>query len=147
VTTLDDLADLLAREHGLCVVTTLRPDLAMQSSVVNAGVMTNPITGEASVAFVAAGRSRKLVHLRDRPQVTLTARAAWEWATVEGVATVIGPDDPSPHFDADGLRVLLRNIFIAAGGTHDDWDEYDRVMAAQRRTAVFITPTRIYSNG
>jgi PPOX class probable F420-dependent enzyme len=147
VTTLDDVADLLAREHGLCVVTTLRPDLAMQSSVVNAGVMTNPVTGETSVAFVAAGRSRKLVHLRDRPQVTLSARVTWEWATVEGVATVIGPDDPSPQFDADGLRVLLRNIFTAAGGTHDDWDEYDRVMAAQRRTAVFITPSRIYSNG
>lgn len=146
MTTLHDVADLLGREHGLCVVTTLRPDLTLQSSVVNAGVMTNPITGEPSVAFVAAGRSRKLVHLRERPQMTMTARVVWEWAAVEGTATLIGPDDPSPHFDAEGVRQLLRNVFTAAGGTHDDWVEYDRVMATERRTAVFIAPSRIYSN-
>nr|WP_018639991.1 hypothetical protein [Parafrankia elaeagni] len=46
--------------------------------------------------------------------------------------------------DADRLRLLLREIFTAAGGTHDDWDAYDRVMAEQRRTAVFVTPSRIY---
>ncbi len=34
----------------------------------------------------------------------------------------------------------------AAGGTHDDWDTYDRVMAEERRTAVLITPDRVYSN-
>jgi len=37
-------------------------------------------------------------------------------------------------------------VFTACGGTHDDWNEYDRVMAEQR-TAVLVTPTRIYSNG
>ncbi|MEN9644061.1 MAG: hypothetical protein RL238_730 [Actinomycetota bacterium] len=147
MTTIDDLAALLRREHGLCVVSTLRPDGTIQSSVVNAGVTTNPITGEPAVAFVAAGRSRKLVHLRERPQITLTARVSWEWAAVEGTATLIGPDDPAPGFDADGIRLLLRDVFTAAGGTHDDWDEYDRVMAAERRTAVLITPTRVYSNG
>jgi hypothetical protein len=37
-------------------------------------------------------------------------------------------------------------VFTAAGGTHDDWESYDRSMAEQRRTAVLFTPTRIYSN-
>ena len=46
----------------------------------------------------------------------------------------------------DQLRLLLREVFVACGGTHDDWDEYDRVMTEQRRTAVLITPTRIYGN-
>lgn len=41
---------------------------------------------------------------------------------------------------------LLRDIFAAAGGTHDDWDEYDRVMASENRVAVFVTPERVYSN-
>ena len=59
---------------------------------------------------------------------------------------VAGPDDPRPWLDADRLRLLLREIFTSAGGSHDDWDEYDRVMAEQRRTAVLISPTRIYSN-
>jgi hypothetical protein len=41
---------------------------------------------------------------------------------------------------------LLRDVFAAAGGTHDDWDEYDRVMAAEGRTAVLVAPDRITSN-
>ena len=44
------------------------------------------------------------------------------------------------------MRLLLREVFIACGGSHDNWDEYDRVMTEQRRTAVLITPTRVYSN-
>jgi len=31
-------------------------------------------------------------------------------------------------------------------GTHQDWDEFDRVMAAEGRTAVFVTPERISGN-
>ncbi len=42
---------------------------------------------------------------------------------------------------------LLRAVFRSAGGTHDDWDEYDRVMAAEGRLAVLVTPARIVSNG
>jgi hypothetical protein len=49
--------------------------------------------------------------------------------------------------DPDALRLLLRDVFTAAGGTHDDWSEYDRVMAEQGRTIVFVAPTRVYSNG
>jgi hypothetical protein len=43
--------------------------------------------------------------------------------------------------------VLLREIFTAAGGTHDDWDTYDRVMAEERRVAVLVTPERVYGSG
>ncbi len=59
---------------------------------------------------------------------------------------MIGPADPSPGVDAEQLRLLLRTIFTAAGGTHDDWAEYDRVMASEGRTAVLVTPARVYSN-
>jgi hypothetical protein len=58
----------------------------------------------------------------------------------------VGPDDPHPDVDSEALRLLLRTIFRAAGGTHDDWDTYDRVMAEQRRAAVLITPRRVYTN-
>lgn len=51
-----------------------------------------------------------------------------------------GPDDPLPGIDTDTTRLLLRAVFTAAGGTHEDWDTYDRVMADERRTAVLITP-------
>ena len=61
-------------------------------------------------------------------------------------AQLIGPDDPHDGVDSERLRLLLREIFTAAGGTHDDWDAYDRVMREERRTAVLVTPTRVYSN-
>jgi hypothetical protein len=37
-------------------------------------------------------------------------------------------------------------VFVAAGGTHDDWATYDRVMAEERRAAVLVSPVRVYSN-
>jgi PPOX class probable F420-dependent enzyme len=146
VTTLDDVARLAERERYLCVVATARGDATIQASVVNAGFLAHPVTGERSVAYVTYGRA-KLAHLRLRPQTTITFRAGWEWATVEGRAELIGPDDPRDGFDAERLRLLLREVFQSAGGTHDDWDTYDRVMREQRRTAVLVTPERIYSNG
>ncbi|WP_433089101.1 TIGR03618 family F420-dependent PPOX class oxidoreductase [Dactylosporangium sp. CA-052675] len=145
MTTLEEFAALAAREHGLVVVSTVRADGTVQASVVNAGAMPHPLTGAPALAFVTYGKV-KLANLRARPRVTLTARAGWEWASAEGTATLIGPDDPAPGVDPDRLRLLLREVFTAAGGDHDDWDEYDRVMAEQRRTAVLIDPSRIYSN-
>jgi hypothetical protein len=114
--------------------------------VVNAGVMPHPLTNAPVVALVAIGGARKLANLRADPRTTVVARAGWQWATVEGSAQLIGPDDPHPEVDEERLRVLLREIFTAAGGTHDDWDTYDRVMREQRRTAVLISPTRVYAN-
>lgn len=146
MTDLKDFARVAAGDHGLCVASTLRPDDTIHSSLVNAGVLGHPTLGHDVAAFVAIGGSRKLIHLRRRPHATLTARAGWDWASVDGTVELIGPDDPYPGIDAEGLRVLLRAIFTAAGGTHDDWPTYDRVMAEERRAAVLITPGRVYSN-
>jgi hypothetical protein len=108
--------------------------------------MAHPLTGEQVVALVAVGGSRKLSNLRADPRATIVARAGWQWAAVEGDAQIVGPDDPHPDVDSEALRVLLRDVFSAAGGTHDDWDTYDRVMAEERRAAVLIVPRRAYSN-
>jgi PPOX class probable F420-dependent enzyme len=145
VTTLDDVAEIGGSEQGLAVVSTLRADGAIQSSVVNAGVMPHPLDGRLAVGFVTYGKV-KLANLRARPQLSLTFRSGWRWATVEGRAQLIGPDDPDSGIDAERLRLLLRSVFVAAGGSHDDWDEYDRVMIEQHRTAVLVEPIRIYSN-
>lgn len=145
MTTLDDAADLGRQEQGLAVISTLRADGTIQASVVNAGVLPHPVTGDRVLAFVTYGPV-KLANLRSRPQLTTTFRSGWRWAAIEGVAQLIGPDDPHPHVDSERLRLLLREIFVAAGGTHDDWEAYDKVMADQHRTAVLIAPARIYSN-
>jgi hypothetical protein len=144
---LDDFTRISAADHGLVVLVTSRADSSAQTSVVNAGVCDNPITGVAAVGLVAAGGTRKLANLRRRPHATAVAKSGWQWVAVEGPTTLIGPDDLPPGFPAADLPALLRAIFVAAGGAHDDWDEYDRVMATERRTAVFIAPERVYSNG
>jgi hypothetical protein len=103
VTDVAAFAALVPGDHGLCVLSTTRADGSVQSSVVNAGVLHHPVTGDDVVGLVAAGGARKLAHL------------------------------------------VLRDVFRAAGGTHDDWDAYDRAMADERRAAVLITPTRTYT--
>jgi PPOX class probable F420-dependent enzyme len=146
MTDLADFAALVRRDHGLGVVSVLRPDGTILSSVVNVGVLPHPVTGEQVVAFVSRGGARRLGYLRARPRVTVVLRAGWQWAAAEGDVQLCGPDDPVPGVDAERLRVLLREIFTAAGGAHDDWDTYDATMAAERRTAVLVTPERVYSN-
>jgi PPOX class probable F420-dependent enzyme len=146
VTTLIQAWGLSRADRGLTIVSTLRADGTIQSSLVNAGVLEQPPDGGPPVlAFVTYGPV-KLANLRVRPQVTAVFRNGWQWAAVEGRATLAGPDDGQPWLDGERLRLLLREIFTAAGGTHDDWDAYDRVMAEQRRTAVLITPTRMYGS-
>jgi PPOX class probable F420-dependent enzyme len=147
MTTLADVARLLALDHGLSVVSTLRRDGTVQSSLVNAGVLEHPMSKAQVLGFVAAGRSHKLANLRARPQLTAVAHAGWEWAAVEGHVQLIGPDDPSPDVDAEDVRLLLRAVFVAAGGKHEDWSTFDAVMAAERRVAVLVTPQRVYANG
>jgi PPOX class probable F420-dependent enzyme len=141
---LSAFAELVPQDHGLCVVSTLRRDGSVQSSVVNAGVLRHPVTDAPVVGLVAAGGTRKLRNLRADPRLTIVVRAGWRWAAAEGTAELIGPDDPHPEIDAERLRLLLQGVFRAAGGTHDDWDTYDRVMAEERRTAVLLTPSRTY---
>jgi PPOX class probable F420-dependent enzyme len=145
MTNLDDAAQLGAKEQGLVVISTSRADGTIQASLVNAGVMQDPWGERPVLVFVTYGKV-KLAHLRARPQLTATFRSGWQWVAVEGEAQLIGPDDPHPAVDAERLRLLLREVFVAAGGSHDDWDEYDRVMVEQRRTVVLVQPTRIYSN-
>ncbi len=144
MTNLAAFRTLVPLDHGLCVLSTARADGSIQSSVVNAGILDHPVTGTTVVGLVAAGGAQKLRNLRSNPRATVVVRAGWEWAAVEGTAEIIGPDDRHAGVDEDALRRLLRDVFRAAGGMHDDWDTYDRVMRDERRAAVLITPVRTY---
>ena len=145
--TMEDVRRFAAADRGLAVVSFGRPDGSVHSSVVNAGVMAHPAGGGEAVAFVVLGGSVKLRHWRRTGLATAVFRSGWAWVGVEGSAAIIGPDDPSPDFPPDRIPGLLRDVFTAAGGVHEDWEEYDRVMAAERRAAVFIRPTRITGVG
>ncbi len=139
---LDLVRRLGAAEHGLVVVAVARPGGTVNTSVVNAGILDDPDTGAPSVGFVARGDAKKLGYVRSSGRAAVVFRSGWEWATVEGAARIIGPGD----LPADELATLLRDVFKAAGGTHDDWDEYDRVMKAEGRAAVLVDAARVISN-
>jgi PPOX class probable F420-dependent enzyme len=147
MTSLKDAVALAAAESGLAVISTVRADGTVQASLVNFGLLPHPAGGQPVLGFTTYGKV-KLANLRARPQLAVTFRNGWQWATVEGRAELAGPDDAQPWLaDGDQLRLLLREVFTAAGGTHDNWDEYDRVMAEERRAVVLIEPSRVYSNG
>ena len=144
---LERVRDLAACESGLAVVITSRTDGSHQASVVNAGVLDHPVTGEPVVGFVARGAVRKLSNLRARPRVTIVFRSGWDWVTVEGQAQLAGPHDHIEGVQRTDVPHLLREIYAAAvGGTPDEWARLDVVMAAEHHTAVLVRPVRVYSN-
>jgi len=138
-------ADLVPRDHGLAVIALALPDGTVHASVASAGVLSHPVTGIPVVGIVAGRGSRKLAYLRTRPRATVVLRVGWQWSAVEGPVELAGPDDRLDGINAERLRLLLREIFTAAGGRHDDFDAYDRAMAAERRAAVLVTPAHVYN--
>ena len=148
---IEEVRSFLGDEHGLATVSTTQADGRVLSSVVNCGVMAHPVTGEDCVALVSRGDAARLGHVRRGSEVTTLARRGWRWRAVTGPADIIGPDDPTHSsgrtFDDEELRVLMREVYQAAGGDHDDYDEYDRIMREERRAAIFIKPVRINGNG
>lgn len=144
---MEDVRTFAAADQGLAVVSFGRTDQSVHSSLVNAGVMAHPVTGEEVVALVVRSSAAKLRHWRRTPLATIVFRSGWSWVAVEGATTIIGPDDRFDGFDPSSVPELLRDVFTAAGGSHEDWDEYDRVVAAERRTAVFVHPARITGVG
>ena len=112
MTTLDEAVALAAGESGLAVVSTVRADGSVQASLVNVGVLPHPAGGQPSLGFTTYGKV-KLGNLRARPQLAVTFRNGWQWATVEGRAELAGPDDPAPWL-ADDRPVAA----AAARGVH-----------------------------
>lgn len=139
---LEPVRRIVAQDSGLAGVSVVRADGTPHSSLVNAGVLDHPVTGAPVVGYVTYGPV-KLRNLRARPATSVLWRAGWRWAGVDGTSELVGPDEGA---DPEELRLLLRAVFTAAGGTHDDWDTYDRVMREERRVAVLVSPTRVYGN-
>lgn len=143
---LNDVKQFLADETGLATISTVQADGRVLSSIANCGVIAHPVTGADCVALVSMGSAGRLKHVRRGSEVTIAIRRGWNWVAVTGKADLIGPDDRQHDFDSEKLRLLLREIYIAAGGQHDDFDEYDREMVHSQRTAVLVAPTRIIGN-
>ncbi len=137
----------IVQKDSLAVVTTVKTDGTIHASVVNAGVLDDPVTGEPRVGLVAVGGARKLHHLRAGGRAAVVFRHGPDWVAVEGPVQLVGRQDQLEGFSRVQLPMLLRRVFVAAGGSHQDWDEFDRVMEAEGRTVVLVSPDRIISNG
>lgn len=122
MTTLNEAAALAAAERGLAVVSTVRADGTVQASLVNVGLLPHPVSGEPSLGFTTYGKV-KLGNLRARPQLAVTFRNGWQWATVEGRAQLVGPDDPRPGWSTASdcgcysARSSLRRVARTTTGT------------------------------
>jgi hypothetical protein len=82
MTTLDEVAGLAAKEHGLVVVSTARADGTIQSSLVNAGVMRHPMTDQPVLAFVTYGKVKRLFELDRAVSGFWVSRRAWRLGPV-----------------------------------------------------------------
>jgi hypothetical protein len=145
---LDRARDLARREAGLAVVVTYRADGSAQASVVNAGVIDHPLTGEPAIGFVVqGGKRRKLSNLRVTPRATVVFRSGWDWVGIEGEVDLIGPDDRVETLDPEAIARVFHEIYAAAiGGSPRDWAARDEVIEQDRHAAVLVRPTRVYSN-
>ena len=130
-----DALPFLEQEHSSIVSTVGRSGL-LQSTIVRAGPY------ESGMAFVVRGGTIKLANLkRDNRCTVLVVKPDWSrFATIEGRAETRRWDDT----DHEELRMLLRRVFSAAGGTHDNWEEFDRVMREEQRAVVLVTCDRVY---
>jgi hypothetical protein len=140
--------ELASREAGLAVVITHRRDGTAQASVVNAGVVDHPVTGEPTIGFVVQGGSRrKLSNLRARRTATVVFRSGWEWVGIEGDVDLLGPDDPLDGVAPESVAEVFHAIYSAAiGGAPEDWVARDDAIERERHAAVLVRPTRVYSN-
>jgi hypothetical protein len=138
-------ADLALREGGLAVVVTYRPDGTAHVSVVNAGVIDHPVSGEPVVGFVVQGGGRrKLENLRARRMATVVFRSGWDWVAVEGNVDLVGPDDRECMPWPDAKRVFWEIYSAAIGGSPNDWARGDEAIERERHAAVLVRPGRVY---
>ncbi len=75
--TLEDVVALARTDSYLAMVSTVRGDGTIQTSLVNAGVMPHPISGDEAVTFVTYGRAKR-GNLRARPAVNVSFHAGWQ---------------------------------------------------------------------
>ncbi len=136
---IDDLTPLLA-QNQVVNFSTYRRDGRQQMSLVTVGRV-----GDA-LAFTTRQRNAKYANLMRDPRCAMMVMSPdlRVYAVLDGDAQVVG----AHNSDADTLRATLRDVYRAsAGKEHPNWDEYDAVMAEQKRVAILLAPTRMYAHG
>ena len=120
-------------ENHNAVITTYRRNGAAQMSIVTCGLYGD------GVAFTVSGTPAKLTNLRRDPRCSILVSQTdwWGYVVLQGAARLYSPGVTDP----DELRTVLRDVYVAAAGQpHPDWDDYDRAVAADSRSAIVVIP-------
>jgi len=119
------------------VLTTFRRDGAAQMSIITCGPYRD------GVAFTTTADRAKLLNLQRDPRCSLLVSNEnwWGFVVVEGRAQIISAGNTGAEEYRDALRDVYRT---AAGEEHSNWEEYDKAMRDDRRSAVIVIPDRIY---
>ena len=147
MTTLDDVIALAGPEQFLMTVATLRADGTIQASLVNAGVMPHPTAGRRGRSRSSPTARPSCANLRARP--TDHADRAVRLAVGDGRGhrrDRSGPTTRIPTSTPNGSGACsARSSPPPAAPTTTGTPTTPRCVA-QHRTAVLVTPTRVYSN-
>ena len=132
----DKTREFLAQTHR-GVVTTFRKNGAVQLSIVSCG------SYRSGVAFTVTSTRSKYWNLKRDPRCSLLVSNEnwWGFVVVEGRAQIISAGNTGAEEYRDALRDVYRT---AAGEEHSNWEEYDKAMRDDRRSAVIVIPDRIY---
>lgn len=134
---LDDKLKSFVAEDRRGVLTTFRRDGSAQMSIITCGPLQD------GVAFSTTEDRAKLRNLRRNPRCSLlVARENWSaYIVLQGTARLLSYHNTN----GDELRLALRDVYRTAAATeHPDWDEYDRAMVEQQRSAIIVVPNHIY---
>lgn len=95
------------------------------------------------VAFTTTNDRAKLLNLRRNPRCSLLVSQEdwWGYVVLEGQAKILSAQRTDPQ----ELRQVLRDVYRSVtNGEHPNWEEYDRAMQLQRRSAIIVVPERVY---
>lgn len=115
--------------HHHAVLVTHRSGGALQTSPVAAGV-----DADRRIIVSTPSRTAKARNLREDPRATLcVVTDAWfgPWAHVDADAEVVAQPDALP---------MLEDYYRRLAGEHPDWADYRRVMIAEDRVLLRLTP-------
>lgn len=136
---LSEYIQTFTKDNHNGVLTTFRKSRAAQMSLITCGPVT---TG---IGFSSTLEKAKIVNLsRDNRCTLLISSPDWrKYIVIEGHAKIYSPEFGDP----EELRLSLREIYRSASGKqHPNWEEFDRVMVADRRVAVIVEPEHHYGS-
>ena len=119
------------------VVTSFRKNGQAQLSIVSCGPYRD------GVAFTVTSTRSKLWNLKRDPRCSILVSQEnwWGYVVLEGHAEILSADNTGP----EELRLALRGVYrTCSGEEHSNWEEFDKAMVDDKRSAIIVVPDQVY---